>query len=101
MRTHMIGLAAIFVFAGIGSGVASTGPDAVRPDASAVTTAKLLGQTSSDDGSIVVARRGRGADDKGKDHHGGNKDGKHKGGHDDGPNHDKNDDHGKHDRNHA
>ncbi|MCB1502186.1 MAG: hypothetical protein KDK07_20785 [Bauldia sp.] len=101
MRSSTIGLAAVLVLAGIGTGIASTAPDADGAATSAYAPESLVSQTPSDDGSIVVARRGRGSDDNGGNHHSGTHGDKHKGGHDDGPGHDRNDDHGKHDRKHT
>ncbi len=105
MRIHVIGLAAGLAIAAATASQAST-PDAAGGDlvtapsnVGGVTTAK----NATD--QIVIARRGRGADDPAGDDHGGgkakDKGGKGRGGKDDGPNHDRNDDHGVHGPNHA
>jgi hypothetical protein len=107
MRTAFIGLAAGFMLgAATVASQASTGP--VPSAQAATTTVPTLGAATNGGDNIVIARRGRGADDPaGDDHgrrHGGKgkgKGGKGRGGHDDGPNHDRNDDHGVHGPNHT
>jgi hypothetical protein len=108
MRTGIIGLAAALTLAAVASSHASTGANSGAEAASGVSGSAILGATANGDDGIVIARRGRGADDPaGDDHgrrHGGKgkgKGGKGRGGHDDGPNHDRNDDHGVHGPNHT
>jgi len=101
MRSSTVGLAAALFLVGLGTGTASTGPVSLQTPEAGAAPGILLGRTPINDGDVMIARRGRGADDKGKDDHGGRRHGKHKGGHDDGPKHDRNDDHGKHGRKHT
>lgn len=108
MRTGTIGLAAALMLATVATSQASTGPLNSAELASPGPTIPTLGTAADSSNRIVIARRGRGADDPAGDHHGRHhggkgegKGGKGRGGHDDGPNHDRNDDHGVHGPNHA
>src|SRR5690606_24054270 len=96
MQMRIIGLAAgIFVAVAAASHASAPAPSSHDPLVSAPAPVGLFEATSKTDG-IVIARRGRGADDpagddnrgrggKGKGSKGG-KGGKGRGGHDDGPN---------------
>lgn len=102
MRIPIIALAAgVFMAATAASEAsvpAASGNDLLTAPAAGLTEAK-----AATDG-VVIARRGRGANDPAGDDNGGRKGGKGgkgRGGHDDGPNHDRNDDHGNHDPNHT
>jgi len=92
MRMGTIGLALCLVIAATAAGQAST-PAAVGDDPVSIATASpTLSGAAQATGDVVIARRGRGADDPAGDdhsgHHGGKaKGGKGRGGHDDGPNH--------------
>jgi hypothetical protein len=111
MQMRIIGLAAgLFVAASTASYASVPAISGQDPMLSAPAPVGLFEAKAKTDG-IVVARRGRGADDpagddnrarggKGKGSKGG-KGGKGRGGHDDGPNHDRNDDHGNHGPNHT
>jgi hypothetical protein len=108
MRTGIIGLATALTLGIIATSQASTGPLNSAELARSAPTVPTLGTAANSSDSIVIARRGRGADDPPGDdhgrHHGGKgkgKGGKGRGGHDDGPNHDRNDDHGVHGPNHT
>lgn len=102
MRIHIIALAAGVFMAAAAASQAST-PDASGDNLLTAPAARLTEAKATTDG-VVIARRGRGADDPAGDDNGGRKGGKGgkgRGGHDDGPNHDRNDDHGNHGPNHT
>ena len=94
MRIRTIGLTLGFILAAAGASQAST-PAANGDDlVNVATTSQTLSTATEPASDIVIARRGRGADDPPGDDHGRHRGGKGKGkggkghgGHDDGPNH--------------